>query len=60
MIHDIGFTVFSSSCGCFKAEAFLPFSWRLGQLEFHIENEFAEAGPDVGIRVGISSLHPER
>eukprot|EP00434_Breviolum_minutum_P028517 symbB.v1.2.025225.t1/scaffold2429.1/size79298/5 len=40
--------------------AFLPFSWRLGQLEFHIENEFAEAGPDFGIGVGISCRHPER
>jgi len=36
--------------------AFLPFSWRLGQLEFHIENEFAEV---VEAEVRIESPDPE-
>ena len=37
-------------------EAFLPLSWRLGQLEFHIENELAEV---VDAEVRIESPDPE-
>lgn len=36
--------------------AFLPLSWRLGQLEFHIENELAEV---VEAEVRIESPDPE-